>query len=32
MLKDNQEFRIGNLVFKIIFIPGHTKGHIAFLF
>ena len=32
MLKDNQEFRIGNLVFKIIFIPGHTKGHIAFYF
>ena len=32
MLKDNQEFKIGELVFKIIFIPGHTKGHIAFYF
>ena len=31
-LNDNQEFKIGNLVFKIIFIPGHTKGHISFYF
>ncbi len=32
VLEDNQEFEIGNLSFKIIFIPGHTKGHIAFYF
>tara|TARA_B100000767_G_scaffold159537_1_gene149699 strand:+ start:945 stop:1706 length:762 start_codon:yes stop_codon:yes gene_type:complete len=30
LLKDNQEFKIGNLSFTTIFIPGHTKGHIAF--
>jgi hydroxyacylglutathione hydrolase len=29
-LKDNQSFKIGNLNFLVIFIPGHTKGHIAF--
>ena len=29
-LKHNQEFKIGNLNVKTIFIPGHTKGHIAF--
>ena len=29
-LKDKQEFKIGNLNFKTIFIPGHTSGHIAF--
>jgi hydroxyacylglutathione hydrolase len=29
-LKDNQNFKIGNLNFSVIFIPGHTKGHIAF--
>ena len=32
LLKDNQEFKIGNLSFKTIFIPGHTSGHIAFYF
>ena len=32
LLKDGQEFRIGNLNFKTIFIPGHTSGHIAFYF
>ena len=32
MLKDGQEFKIGNLDFKTIFIPGHTSGHIAFYF
>ena len=32
ILKDNQEFKIGNLNFKTIFIPGHTTGHIAFYF
>tara|TARA_B100001989_G_C24457581_1_gene422408 strand:+ start:170 stop:928 length:759 start_codon:yes stop_codon:yes gene_type:complete len=31
-LKDNQVQKIGNLKFKVIFIPGHTKGHIAFFF
>ena len=32
LLKDSQNQKIGNLVFKTIFIPGHTKGHIAFYF
>ena len=32
LLKDNQIQKIGNLIFKTIFIPGHTKGHIAFYF
>jgi hydroxyacylglutathione hydrolase len=31
-LKDNQNFKIGTLNFNTIFIPGHTKGHIAFYF
>ena len=31
-LEDNQSKKIGNLEFKVIFIPGHTKGHIAFYF
>ena len=30
LLKDGQEFKIGSLCFKTIFIPGHTLGHIAF--
>ena len=30
--KDNQNQKIGNLTFKTIFIPGHTKGHVAFYF
>ena len=29
-LIDNQNFKIGNLNFSVIFIPGHTTGHIAF--
>ena len=29
-LKDNQNFKIGDTSFEVIFIPGHTKGHIAF--
>ena len=29
-LNDNQNFKIGNLNFSVIFIPGHTRGHIAF--
>ncbi len=32
LLKDNQNQKIGGLMFKTIFIPGHTKGHIAFYF
>ena len=32
LLKENQNYEIGNLFFKVIFIPGHTKGHIAFYF
>ncbi len=31
-LKENQKQKIGNLEFKVIFIPGHTKGHIGFFF
>ena len=29
-LKDGDNIKIGNFYFKIILIPGHTKGHIAF--
>ena len=29
-LNDRQNFKIGNLSFLVIFIPGHTSGHIAF--
>jgi len=29
-LNDNHNFKIGNLNFSVIFIPGHTTGHIAF--
>ena len=32
LLEENQKHKIGNLEFKVIFIPGHTKGHIAFFF
>ncbi len=32
LLKDSQKFKIGELNFKTIFIPGHTSGHIAFYF
>ena len=31
-LKENQDQKIGGLFFKVIFIPGHTKGHVAFYF
>ena len=31
-LEEDQTHKIGNLHFKVIFIPGHTKGHIAFHF
>ena len=30
LLKENQKQKIGNLEFEVIFIPGHTKGHILF--
>ena len=30
ILKDNQDFNVGKLNFTTIFIPGHTKGHVAF--
>ena len=29
-LNDNQNFKIGNLSFLVIFIPGPTSGHVAF--
>ena len=32
VLEENQKQKIGNLEFEVIFIPGHTKGHIAFFF
>ena len=32
LLRDNEIKKIGNLEFKIILIPGHTSGHIAFYF
>ena len=31
-LKENQKQKVGNLEFEVIFVPGHTKGHIAFFF
>ena len=31
-LKDNVTFKIGDLEFNVIFVPGHTTGHIAFYF
>ena len=30
LLEENQTHKIGNLEFRVIFTPGHTKGHIAF--
>jgi len=32
LLKEKQKQKLGNLEFEVIFIPGHTKGHIAFYF
>jgi len=29
-LEENENIKIGNIFFKVIFIPGHTSGHIAF--
>jgi len=31
-LKEKQIQKIGNLEFEVIFVPGHTKGHITFFF
>ena len=31
-LKEKQNFKIGSTFFEVIFIPGHTKGHIALHF
>ena len=31
-LREKQNFKIGKASFEVIFIPGHTKGHIAFFF
>ena len=30
MLYEDQIFNVGNLEVKVIFIPGHTSGHIAY--
>ncbi len=32
LLKEKQNFKIGNSTFDVLFIPGHTAGHIAFFF
>ena len=32
LLKENQKHKIGKLEFELIFVPGHTKGHVAFFF
>jgi len=32
VLKNNQNYKIGNLEFKTIHIPGHTSGHVCFYF
>ena len=29
-LSNNEDFKLGNINFKILFIPGHTSGHICF--
>ena len=31
-LKDKQNFKLGNSSLEVIFVPGHTKGHVAFYF
>jgi hydroxyacylglutathione hydrolase len=31
-LADGDEFSIGKIRAKVLFIPGHTKGHVAYLF
>ncbi len=30
LLEDQENFKIGNISFKVIYIPGHTSAHIAF--
>ena len=32
LLKEYHKYKLGNLEFEVIFVPGHTKGHIAFFF
>ena len=32
LLKEDQKHKIGELEFEVIFVPGHTKGHVAFFF
>ncbi len=32
LLKNNQKQKIGNLEFKVISVPGHTIGHVAYYF
>ena len=32
LLKDNEEITVGDLTFKTIFTPGHTRGGVSFLF
>lgn len=32
LLNDEEIFKVGSLEFKVIAIPGHTSGHIAFYF
>ena len=29
-LSDNEDFKLGNIDFKIFYIPGHTSGHVCF--
>ena len=31
-LKEKQSFKVGSVSFEVIFVPGHTKGHIALYF
>ena len=31
-LKEKQSFKVGSVFFEVIFVPGHTKGHIALYF
>lgn len=30
-LKENDKIKVGNLIFKVLFTPGHTPEHISFL-
>ena len=31
-LREKENFKIGKSSFEVLFVPGHTKGHIAFYF